>query len=232
MERVLDFLRNLRDNNNRDWFIAHKEDYLRAKNVFDGFALDLAKAISAFDSSIGKLQLSDMTWRIYRDVRFAKNKDPYKCHMGVYVCRGGKKSGYSGYYFHVSAADDGGWEKGHMMAVGNYFMEPKVVRILREDILYGKGDFRKILAGIDPRMVFETDNALKKVPKGFPEDSPDSEYFKLKNFGMNWQPDDDFILSPGLPGRLADIFRTAKPFLDYINRAIEFSREDTGSDIL
>ena len=222
---VLEFLRKLNGNNNREWFIAHKSDYLEAKAIFDGFALELASAIREFDDTIGDISLSDMTWRIYRDVRFSKDKGPYKCHMGVYVCRGGKKSGYSGYYFHISAADDDGWEKGHVAAVGNYFMEPKVVRILREDILYGEGDFRNILSGVSPRLVLETDGSLKKVPKDFPADSPDAEFFKLKNFGMSFNPDDDFVLQPGLVQSLAEIFRTAKPFLDYVNRAIEFSRE-------
>ena len=188
--------------------------------------MELAGKIRSFDDSIGHLQLSDMTWRINRDIRFSANKSPYKCHMGAYICRGGKKSGFSGYYFQVSAADDGGWEGHHIAAVGNYFMEPKVADILREDILYGEGDFRKILQGTDPRLVLETDNSLKKIPKGFPSDTPDSEFFKLKNFGMNYAPDDDFVLRPDLADALAELFRTAKPFVDYVNRAIEFFREE------
>lgn len=225
MKEILSFLEELKRNNNREWFLDHHDEYLRAKNAFGEFAMTLSDKIRSFDDSIGPLQLSDMTWRINRDVRFSSNKNPYKCHMGVYVCRGGKKSGYSGYYFQVSAADGGGWEGRHIAAVGNYFMEPKVVKILREDILYGNGDFRKILSGVDPRLVLETDGSLKKVPPGFPADTPDSGYFKLKNFGMNYAPDDRFVLKKNLPDALAELFSTAKPFLDYINRAIDFSRE-------
>ena len=225
MQQVLDFLRELHDNNNREWFLDNKKKYLEAKQIFDGFALDLADRIRAFDDTIGPLSLNDMTWRIYRDVRFSKNKAPYKCHMGVYVCRGGKKSGYSGYYFHVSASDEDNWENGHMIASGNYFMEPSVLKILREDILYGNGEFRKILSEADPRMKLETTDALKKVPKGFPDGTPDSEFFKLKNFGLSFQPDDKFVLRKNLAADLAEIFKTTKPFLDFINRAIEYSRE-------
>lgn len=226
MKEVLAFLRELHDHNNREWFLEHHDEYVRARNTFGEFALTLADRIRSFDDSIGPLQLSDMTWRINRDVRFSANKAPYKCHMGVYVCRGGKKSGYSGYYFQVSAADDGGWESRHIAAVGNYFMEPRVVKILREDILYGDGDFRRILEGADRRLILETEGSLKKVPPGFPADSPDSEYFKLRNFGMSFAPDEKFVLEKSLPDDLAELFRTAKPFLDYINRAIDFCREE------
>lgn len=221
--KILSFLRELNANNRREWFLAHKSEYDEAKNLFDAFAMELADGIRSFDSSIGPLQISDMTWRIYRDVRFAKDKGPYKCHFGVYVCREGRKSGYSGYYFHISASDNNDWENGHVAAVGNYFMKPEVVRILREDILYGGGDFREILAGVDKHLILDSDNALKKVPRGFPADSPDSDFFRLRNFGLSFKPDDAFILESGLTERLVDIFRSAKPFLDYLNRAIDYS---------
>lgn len=187
--------------------------------------MTLAGKIRRFDRSIGALQLQDMTWRINRDVRFSANKSPYKCHMGVYVCRGGKKSGYGGYYFQVSAANDGGWESDHIVAVGNYFMESPVLKILREDILYGNGDFRRILSGLDPRLALDMGDSLKRVPAGFPADSADSDLFKLKNFSLSYAPDDDFILRSDLPDALAELFQTAKPFLDYTNRAIDYLRE-------
>lgn len=225
MQEVISFLRQLRENNNREWFLDHRPEYLQAKGVFSDFAMTLADRIRGFDDTIGPLQIQDMTWRINRDIRFSANKNPYKCHMGVFVCRGGKKSGYGGYYFQVSAADDGGWESSHMAAVGNYFMESGVLKILREDILYGNGDFRRILSGIDPRLVLETGNSLKRVPAPFPQDSADSEYFKLKNFSLSYAPDESFVLKPDLPDALAELFKTAKPFLDYTNRALDYLRE-------
>ena len=132
----------------------------------------------------------------------------------------GIRSFDSGYYFHI----DGGGN--HLLAVGNYFTEPRVLKVLREDIELGGGDFRRILEGLAPGLALETESALKKVPKGFPADSPDAEFFKLRNFCLVENLDDSFILSQDLADRLLAIFQTAKPFLDYVNRAIDYCREE------
>lgn len=229
MQRVISFLQELHDNNNREWFLDHKAQYLEAKNIFGEFAIELLKEIREFDDSIGNLGLQDITYRIYRDVRFSKNKAPYKCHMGVFICPGGRKSGYSGYYFQVSAADEGGWESGHMMASGNYFTEPAILRIIREDIELGKGDFREVLAQADPKFELDFSDALKKVPNGFPKDSPDSDYFRLKNFCLVHAPSDRFVRSKDLAKKVAAMFKTTQPFIHYINRAIEYAREEKES---
>ena len=221
MKEVLRFLRSLSLHNDKVWFEAHKAGYLKAKATVSELAAELIEGIRSFDDTIGPLSASDCTYRIYRDVRFSKDKSPYKTYMGIFVNRGGKKSGYSGYYFHIDGNGD------HMLAVGNYYTEPRVLKTLREDIELGGGDFRRIVDAAAPGLVLDTADSLKKVPKGFPADSPDAEFFKLKNFSLVMNLDDGFILSPGLAERTLDIFRTGKPFLDYVNRAIDFCREET-----
>lgn len=220
MHQLLSFLHSLSLHNDKIWFDAHKDEYLRAKGTVGDLAVRLIEGIRRFDDTIGPLSVADCTYRIYRDVRFSKDKSPYKTHMGIFVNRGGKKSGYPGYYFHIDG--DGG----HLLAVGNYFTEPQVLKILREDIELGKGDFRRILENVAPGLVLDTSQSLKRVPKGFPEDGPDAEYFKLRNFCLVENLDEDFILSPDLPDRLLEVFRTGKPFLDYVNRAIDYCREE------
>ena len=222
MKQVLRFLHTLSMHNDKAWFEAHKADYLKAKATVGDLAAKLIEGIRSFDETIGPLSVSDCTYRIYRDVRFSKDKRPYKTHMGIFVNRGGKKSGYSGYYFHIDGSGD------HLLAVGNYFTEPKVLKILREDILLGGGDFRRILDGLSPGLVPDTSESLKKVPKGFPAEGPDAEFFKLKNFCLVESLDDRFILSPDLADRVLAIFRTGKPYLDYVNRAIDYCREEQG----
>ena len=221
MKEVIQFLRELSENNEKPWFEANKKRYLAAKERVDRLAVELIDAIRAFDDSIGPLTARDCTWRIYRDTRFSHDKRPYKTQMGVYVARGGKKSGFSGYYFQIGAP-----EAGHMLAAGNYFCEPPVVKVLREDILYGGGDFRNILSGVDSRMTLDLSESFKRVPAGFPAEGPDAPFFKLKNFCLVGIPDDKFVTGKDLVGRLAAIFRTTKPFLDYLNRAIEYCREE------
>ena len=220
MKQALRYLHSLSLHNDKVWFEAHKADYLKAKAAVGELAVKLVEGIRAFDDTIGPLSASDCTYRIYRDVRFSKDKSPYKTHMGIFVNRGGKKSGYSGYYFHVDGNGD------HLLAVGNYFTEPKVLKVLREDIQLGGGDFRRILDGLAPGLRIDTSESLKKVPKGFPAEGPDAEYFKLKNFCLVESLDDDFILAPDLAEKALAAFQTGKPFLDYVNRAIDYCREE------
>lgn len=173
-------MQDLSEHNDRSWFEANKDRYRDAKARVDLLAEELIAAIRTFDDSIGPLSAKDCTWRIYRDTRFSHDKRPYKTQIGVYVAPGGKKSGYSGYYFQIGAPD-----AGHMLAAGNYFC--------------------------------------------FPADGPDAEFYKLKNFCLVRMPDDRFVTDKGLVERLADVFKTTKPFLDYINRAITYYREESES---
>ena len=221
MKEVLQFLQELSEHNDKPWFEANKQRYLAAKARIDRLAEELITAIRAFDDSIGPLTPRDCTWRIYRDTRFSHDKKPYKTQMGVYVAPGGKKAGYSGYYFQIGAP-----EAGHMLATGTYFCMPPVLKVLREDILRGGGDFRNILSQVDPRMKLDLSESLKRVPAGFPAEGPDADFYKLKNFCLLWMPDDKFVTDTSLVERLAAIFITTKPFLDYLNRAIAYCREE------
>jgi len=221
MKETLRFLQDLSLNNNKQWFDANKDRYLAAKATVDALAVELIDGIRSFDKSIGPMSPKDCTYRIYRDLRFSKDKTPYKTHMGLYINREGKKSGYSGYYFHVGA-----WQYGNMIAIGDIWCPPEVLKVIREDIQLGGGDFRKILSEVDPCLVIDEREALRRVPAPFPKDTPDAPYYKLKSFCLYYAPDNKFVTSKDLSGRLVDIYRTTKPFLDYINRAIDFVREE------
>lgn len=223
MEDIIDFLHKLKCNNNREWFNAHKSEYLQVQARFNQFVDELIGEIACFDSSVAGLTAKDCVYRIYRDVRFSEDKSPYKTHMGAFICPGGKKSGYSGYYFHVSVGGEG-YPDTHMLAVGDYCCTPEALRILREDIAYGGGDFEQVLHEADPGFQLDRDGALKRNPKGFPVGTPYEEYLRLKAFCLCHMPDTSFIIADDLPHRVASLFRTTKPFLDYINRGISYSR--------
>ena len=228
MKEVVMFLRQLKANNNKEWFTEHKAEYQSVQAKFNAFCEELIHRIEEFDPSVRGLTLKDCTYRIYRDLRFSKDKSPYKTHMGVYVCRGGKKSGYSGYYFHVAAGNETDEiMNSHILAVGDYCFEPKVLKTIREDILNGDGDFDEIVRNhLDARLKFSEADKLKRVPQGFPADSPWAEYLKLKVFCPVFEPDDSFVFDKNLCANVAEIFKTGKPFLDYVNRAIDYVREE------
>lgn len=226
MKQVVDFLQRLAANNNREWFLEHKDEYENAKKVFESFTERLIEKVGEFDSSVQGLKVSDCTYRIYRDVRFSKDKSPYKTHMGCYICRGGKKSGYSGYYFHVATEQSDSYPSGHMLAVGDYCMDPKALQVLREDIMDGEGDFENILkTKVDKCFHLDESFRMKRPPKGFDENTPNIDLIKYKVYCLTFEPNMDDILSPDLLENVVQKFRSAKPFLDYINRAIEYVKE-------
>ena len=223
MKTVLQFLRDLAQHNDRAWFNEHKERYLAVQQRWNEFCESLIGEIGAFDPDIARLTLRDCTYRIYRDTRFSPDKSPYKTHFGVFLAPGGKKSMHAGYYFHVGTGESNEYPQGHMLAAGNYCYEPKAIQILREDISDGWENFQnEVLAVADPRFVVDQEGALKHVPKGYAPDAPYADWMRLKSYCLVMNVDDDFITQPDLAKRVADLFRTTKPFNDYINRAVDF----------
>ena len=223
MKTVLQFLRDLAQHNDRTWFNEHKERYLAVQQRWNEFCESLIGEMGAFDPDIARLTLRDCTYRIYRDTRFSPDKSPYKTHFGVFLAPGGKKSMHAGYYFHVGTGESNEYPQGHMLAAGNYCYEPKAIQILREDISDGWESFQnEVLAVADPRFVVDQEGALKRVPKGYAPDAPYADWMRLKSYCLVMNVDDDFITQPDLAKRVADLFRTTKPFNDYINRAVDF----------
>ena len=225
MKEIISFLRDLSQNNNCEWFMANKARYTAVAERFNAIVDELIREIARYDTSVTGLTAKDCTYRIYRDVRFSADKSPYKTHMGAFICRGGKKSGYSGYYFHIGTGGEG-YPAAHMLAAGDYCCDPKVLQVLREDIVGGGGDFDAIVQ--DARPIFELDRegALKRNPKGFEQETQYTEYLRLKAFCLVHTPSNDFMYADGLAQRTAALFESSKPFLDYINRAIEYVKSE------
>ena len=226
MKEIITYFRRLQANNNREWFNAHKDEFLKHQARFHELVEEVIKEVSVYDPSIATLTPKDCTYRIYRDVRFSSDKSPYKCHFGAFITNGGKKSGNSGYYFHISTGGGDEYPYCHMLAAGDYCCDSEVLKILREDIMNGEGDFERVVKQADASFCLETEGALKRNPKGFPADAPYSEYLRLKYFCLTAIPEDDFWEGDDLAKRIAAKFATTKPFLDYINRAIDFLREE------
>ena len=219
---IITYLCRLEANNNKAWFDAHKTEYQEARAHFIAIVEQLIEGISAFDPSVKGVGIKECTYRINKDMRFSKDGLPYKTHVGAFIARGGKKSGYSGYYFHIGTGNGDNYPCKSFLAVGNYYMEPKVLRIVREDIELGGGDFDRIIKSLHPSLSLDQDQKLKRPPVGFDAEGPYIDYIKLKNFCLSGVYDDsnldlDEILS---------VFKSSKPFLDYINRAIQYSREE------
>lgn len=214
MKNILDFLGELKENNNREWFEANKERYKALQEQFNGFTQQLIDGITIFDPAVKGVSVKDCTYRIYRDVRFSPNKEPYKTHMGAYICPGGKKSGMAGYYFHLEPGNA-------ILAVGLHCPEPNVVKSVRDEIFDNGVEFEKAIKEAKG-FIMDFSSKLQRVPRGFPADTSYAEYLKLKEFDLIAP----LAVDENLLENVLMKFKTAKHFNDLLNRAVKYAREE------
>lgn len=224
MQEILDFLNDLHRNNNRPWFEQNKERYRRAQQSFNGFIQQLIYGIREFDPSIEGVEVKDCTYRIYRDIRFSHDKSPYKTHFGAFIAPGGRKGGYSGYYFHLEA-DGATYTGSHLIAAGSYCPPPKILESIRTDIFDRPQEFLTLL---DTASGFSLDDEfrVKRLPKGFPADFEYADYLKYKDYTLYRTLSDEEVLSPGLLGNVLAECRKVQPYLAWINRATRYAYEE------
>ncbi len=223
MKEIIDFLSDLHDNNNREWFEANKPRYREVLARHNDNVMRLVELIARFDSSVEGLKLADCTYRIYRDTRFSKDKTPYKDFFSAFIVRGGKRSGYGGYYLHISPKGHT-WGEGSFLAAGNVCPEPYVLRSLREEI----EDNAELMAAniAHSGLKLDTTNALKRTPRGF-EVATEYEYLlRQRELILSRSLTNDWFLAPDWLERTAEVFERCKPFLDQVNRATQYAYEE------
>lgn len=225
MKQVIAFLRELHDNNNREWFDAHRAEWKRVKTRFAGFTEQLIDGISTFDPSVRGLRVQDCTYRIARDTRFSPDKTPYKEYIGAYIAPGGKKSGYAGYYFHVEPDTGEGSTYGHMLAVGLYCPESVVLRSVRDEIFDNGAEVERTIREADAFTLCR-DNTLRRTPKGYPSGSAYDELLRLREVLLERRLTERELLDDGLLERTLEAFRQAQPFVALLNRAVQFAYEE------
>jgi uncharacterized protein (TIGR02453 family) len=215
---TLKFLKDLKKNNNKPWFEKNKPVYLDAKADVDNFVGQVIEKLGKTDPGIANLKPQDSTYRIYRDVRFSPDKTPYKVHMGAYLNKGGKKSPTAGYYMHI--------QPGSVMAGGGLWMPmaPDLNKV-RQEIDYSFKEWSGILGGRSFKKFFPNglskEDMLTRPPKGYDEGNPAIEYLRLKSFIVMKDFDDKEALSGSFLKDLVKTFETMKPFIDFLNRAME-----------
>jgi uncharacterized protein (TIGR02453 family) len=224
MKTILNFLNQINENNNKAWLDAHRSEYEAAKNTFNRFVEKLITGIGEFDSSIKGITVKDCTYRFNRDIRFSDNKMPYKTHFGAFLCPHGKKSGYSGYYFHIEPKGSG-YLNGNLLCTGLYSPQPNVLKSIREEIYLNGESFEKVVREAKS-FVLEDNQALKKVPRGYPADFKYAGYLKIKNPGVYKWVDDEFLLSDNLPENTLSAFHETLSFNTWLNKAVQFAFEE------
>lgn len=222
MKEILDFLGELHDNNNREWFEANKQRYRSVQAKHSANTERLIALISQFDPTIEGLKVSDATYRIYRDTRFSKDKTPYKDFMSTFIARGGKRSGYGGYYLHISPKGHT-WGEGSFLAAGNVCPEADVLRSLREEIEDHAEEMAKNIAYSG--FTLDATNALKRTPRGYSVAAEYEHLLRQKEIIVSRSLTSDWFLREDWVERTAELFERCKPLLDQMNRAIEYAYE-------
>ena len=213
------FLKQLKKNNNKPWFDAHRAEYEAARIDYSNFIQLVIDALGKSDPSIAGMKAKDCIFRINRDIRFSKDKTPYKTAFGASIKTGGKKSPYAGYYFH--------FEPGQSFAGGGMWMpEAPVLRNIRQEIDYNFDEFKTILKEKKFKSVFGDlykgdDLSLQTMPKGYEKDHPAAEYLKLKSFIAETRFDDEELTKAGLHKKTLAAFVAMQPLLSFINRSVE-----------
>jgi len=228
MKRVYDFLYHLSRNNNKPWFDAHKAQYLEAKRIFDEFTSELIDRIAEWDDFLAadKPSVKDSTYRIYRDLRFTKDKRPYKNHMGAFVVPGGKKAPYCGYYFHLEPPQKSGLLGCCMLYVGIYQPDPKILASFRDEVSVNGDAF---LDAVKKARGFELyrDTACRKIPSGFENVEKDEwkELIKLRDVNLTKAIDRDYLDDDNLAKKVASQLRRCRDFSLFLNRCVDYALE-------
>jgi len=214
---TLDFLKALKRNNNKDWFDKNKEKYLAAKANMEEVVNRFIHDFSKVDKGLAGLSAKDCIFRIYRDVRFAKDKKPYKTNIGAGINPGGKKMEIAGFYLHVEPGASG-------LAGGRWMPSPEHLKMIRQEIDYNGSRFRKILNDKNFKKQFgelDAEFKLSRPPKGYDKNHPDIEWLKFTSY-IVWRPfTDKQVLSKNFTAELMKTAKTMKPFLDFLNTAID-----------
>ena len=212
---ILKFLKDIKKNNDRVWFEKNKSRYLEAKKGFEDFVAALLAEFSKFDTGMAGLDPKKLPFRIYRDVRFSKDKSPYKTNMGAGFSPNGKLVQEPGYYIHI--------EPGKSFVAGGIYM-PDATNLakIRQEIDYNYDKLKKVINATSFKKSFDgfdQFDKLKTVPKGYPKDHPQIELLKLKSFIVSHNFSDKEVMDPKFVKTVASYAKPIKPLNDFIKEA-------------
>ncbi len=210
MEEILEFLKQLSNHNDRDWMHANKKSYNHAKDEFKDFVASLISGIGHFDESVLGLEPKDCIFRVNRDIRFSKDKSPYKTHFGAAIMEGGRKSPNPTYYLHIEPGKS-------FVAGGIYLPESEILKKVRQEIDYNPTELKNVVEGDDFKKAFGaiTGEQLKTAPKGYPKDHPNIELLRHKSFLITHDLTDKKVLASNFEKTVLGLFKLMHPFNQY-----------------
>ncbi len=216
---TLIYIKNLQENNNKPWFDENRNVYEKARADFETLVKNIITIFGEIDADIAPLEGKNCIFRQYRDIRFSKDKTPYKGHMGASFDRGGKNSGFAGYYLHL--------EPGNKSMVGGGIWMPEAASLkkIRQEIDYNWDEFHEIINHKDFKKIYGDLEAgeykLSREPKGYEKNNPAIEYLKLKSLVAIHPLTDADLMSKDLLDKITQAFTALMPLIKFINRALE-----------
>lgn len=213
---VLDFLKELTENNSKEWMDAHKADYKQARKHFKALTHEVLEALKRSDESLLHVKPEDCMFRINRDVRFSANKAPYKNWMSAAIAEGGRHAPWAHYYFHLQPGGES------LVAGGMYLPPPDQLRKIRQEVDYNAAELKEIVESPPFKQLFGPvqGEKLQRAPKGYPADHPNLELLKLKSFLAIHSFPDEEVKKADFPQKLIEACRTVQPFNEYLNVAV------------
>ncbi len=214
---LLQFLEQLQQNNNKAWMDAHRADYQEARQTLLALTEQLIGSMGKLDPHLASLKPANCIFRINRDIRFSKDKSPYKTNMGMYLAQGGKNGTYAGYYLHLQPHNQS------FIAGGLYQPTPNILKNVRQEIDYNGADLEAIVSAKKFKDLFGSlqGEKLQRPPKGYDASNPYSEWLKLKSFVAMHPLTDAAALQPTLVDKVMQAFQELIPFTQFFNRIMD-----------
>lgn len=216
---TFEFLRQLKENNNRDWFLSQKKVYETAKEDFIQLVEEVIKELAKFDPTVKDLEAKKCLFRINRDVRFSKDKSPYKINFSAVFGKEGKNTDGACYYLHL--------QPGGCFVAGGYWMpSPNHLKAIRQEIDYNAEVFNKIVVSKDFVATYgklSEEEKLKTAPKEYSKDHPQIEFLKLKSFTVSHQMQDKQFFTATIAKEIAAAFQVLMPLKLFIEEAVAVS---------
>jgi uncharacterized protein (TIGR02453 family) len=216
LKPVFDFLSGLKQHNNKAWFEENRAAYEIARARFESFVDQLIGEYGRTED-LGGITAKDCVMRIYRDIRFSKDKSPYKTNMSASIAPGGKKSSSLGYHLHLQPHDEG------LIAGGLYMPTPEQLARFRMAIDRDAAPFKAIINDKEFKKYFGMleGEKVKTVPQGYTRDHPEIELLRFKQVVVVHRLSDEMVLSSAFNTHTIKTFTAMKPLLDYLNAILK-----------
>ncbi len=209
----LQFLRNLEQNNNREWFHANRKDYEQTKAEFENLCQEILTGVAQFQENLLNTSVKSCILRINRDIRFSADKSPYKKYIAAGFGPGGKSSGKVDFYLHIQPNNESFLGGGMWAPTGTQLAS------FRQEIDYSPHIIKGIIEDNTFRNYFDEIHGekVKKIPKGYSIEHPDSELLKYKQLFFVHKYSDEVVMNKIFTTEVINGCRILKPYLDYIN---------------